>query len=91
MHFIRRIAAVAATLLAGAALASDPEPFKLVSIDEAAAMHGKPGVVFLDANPPDVYAKGHVPGAVQVGKPLDGAKLPQDKATRLVAYCKNPR
>jgi rhodanese-related sulfurtransferase len=85
------LVALAVALAPLAARASDPEPFKRLSIDEAAALLGQPGVVFLDANPPDVYAKGHVPGAVLAERPLAAEQLPPDKATKVVAYCKNPK
>jgi len=75
--------------VAGAARA-ETDPFGSLSVDEVEALLGKPDVKIFDVNGPEVYAKGHVPGAIW--SELDPtSKLPADKATRLVFYCKNER
>jgi rhodanese-related sulfurtransferase len=78
-----------ALALAAPAQAKD-EPFKLLTVDEVAQLVGHPGVAILDANTPETYAEGRLPGAVLVKDPLT-AQLPSDKATQLVFYCKNPK
>jgi rhodanese-related sulfurtransferase len=48
--------------------------------------------VIIDANSPDSYKAGHVPGALswaQIKNDL-AAKLPADKNTLIIAYCGNP-
>jgi rhodanese-related sulfurtransferase len=48
--------------------------------------------VIIDANSPDSYKAGHVPGALSfaaIQKNL-AASLPTDKNTLIVAYCGNP-
>jgi hypothetical protein len=91
MHRIWKLPALAAAaLLATAALAADAEPFKLLSVEEVSGLVGKPGVTIFDANTPETYAKGHVPGAVFLLKPI-AAQLPADRTTKLVFYCKNPK
>jgi len=44
-------------------VATATNPFRLVSVEEASTLLGKPGVFVYDANPREVFAKGHVPGA----------------------------
>jgi 3-mercaptopyruvate sulfurtransferase SseA len=86
---IRAALAAVALLVAPAARASD-DAFQLLSGDEVAKMLGAPDVRIFDANPRDVYAEAHLPGAVFVEKPL-AKLLPKDQTTRLVFYCKNPK
>ncbi len=46
----------------------------------------------IDCNMPEVYKKGHIPGAVYMSSSAPEAKvLPKDKNALLVFYCKNPR
>lgn len=62
--------------------------FGELSLDEAAAKVGKPNVHFFDVNPPDVFAKGHVPGARNLpAHDVTEKDLPADKAATLVFYC----
>ncbi|MFO0582271.1 MAG: rhodanese-like domain-containing protein [Anaeromyxobacter sp.] len=92
-HLMQRftLALSLAGLLVGAGLArAESDPFGSLSIDEVEALVGKPDAKIFDVNGPEVYAKGHVPGAIW--SELDPtSKLPADKATRLVFYCKNER
>ena len=84
------IAAIAATALV-ALPAAAAEPFRMASMDEVQRMLGEKDVAVYDANPAEVYAKNHLPGARFVGRDFGAATLPPDKATRLVFYCSNPR
>ena len=49
--------------------------------------------VIIDANSPDSYKAGHVPGALSWAdiKSDLAAKLPADKNTLIIAYCGNPK
>lgn len=67
-----------------------PPPFPALTLDDAEAKIGKPGVYFYDANPREMYDRGHVPGATWVvWDDLSTVKLPDDKAAMLVFYCAN--
>jgi len=45
----------------------------------------------VDCNTPEVYQKGHIPGALHMNSSEpDGKLLPADKNTALIFYCKNP-
>lgn len=73
-----------------------PTPHRGLFADEVKAMvdrqaSGGPGVFVLDIRTPDRYAKGHVPGAVNivfetVAKPENLARLPVD-GTPIVVVC----
>jgi len=58
---------------------------------KAAIADGK--VTLLDANGPDSYAEGHLPGAVDYAVIKDklADKLPADKSALVVAYCGGPQ
>jgi rhodanese-related sulfurtransferase len=59
-----------------------------LSLDAAAREVGKPGVCFIDVNPPDRYAQGHVPGATNVARDqVTAGDLPSDKNAPLIFYC----
>lgn len=58
--------------------------------DLAAALERHDTVAVYDANGPERYAQGHIPGARHVGHDqVTAAVLPQDRGTRLVFYCYN--
>jgi rhodanese-related sulfurtransferase len=82
-------------LLALAALAcsthGNEEPFQPVSVADAARMRGTPGVVFVDANVPEVWAEHHLPGARHLGDRPIASVLPPGKDAPLVFYCSGPR
>lgn len=62
-----------------------------LSIPQAAAMVGRPGVFFFDVNSAQRYARGHVPGARNIGRgKLDASLLPSDKQATLIFYCGGP-
>jgi rhodanese-related sulfurtransferase len=81
---------VALALALAAPVQAKEEPFQLLSVEEVAKLVGQPGVAILDANTPETYAEGRLPGAVFVQDPL-AARLPSDKTAKLVFYCKNPK
>jgi rhodanese-related sulfurtransferase len=82
---------VAAALAAGCARRASGEPFALVTVDDVARMLGDPGVEIVDANPRDVFERGHVPGARWYREgPSLASILPGDKAKRVVFYCASP-
>jgi rhodanese-related sulfurtransferase len=59
--------------------------------DVLAAANAKSAVI-IDANSPDSYKEGHVPGALSWSaiKADPAASLPADKNTLIIAYCGNP-
>ena len=64
------------------------EPYYRIGTDEAVAMYGDDGVVFVDVRRPDEYAEGHIKGAVFM--PVDDVltrvdELPDDK--KLLFIC----
>jgi rhodanese-related sulfurtransferase len=60
--------------------------------DVQAAANAKSAVI-IDANGPDSYKAGHVPGALSFAtiKSDLAASLPADKSTLIIAYCGNPK
>jgi 3-mercaptopyruvate sulfurtransferase SseA len=89
---LRAAASVVALLAGGACAASSgPAPFREISVDQVASRLGEPGFHVLDANGPETYAKGHVPGARQVQyRKFTEADLPADREATLVFYCAGP-
>ncbi len=54
-------------------------------------MHGKQKAVLIDARPAEEYQQAHIPGAINI--PADrmkteASRLPKDKATPIVFYCR---
>ena len=54
-------------------------------------MHGKQKAVLIDARPAEEYQQAHIPGAINI--PADRMKtetsrLPKDKATPIIFYCR---
>jgi rhodanese-related sulfurtransferase len=88
-----RLALALAVLLAaapGSSRAADDEPFGMLSVDEVARLLGSKDVVLLDANPPDLYARAHLPGARLLSyKDVSPQTLPSEKGATLVFYCHN--
>ena len=60
--------------------------------DVLAAATAKTAVI-IDANGPDSYKAGHVPGALSFAAIKDNlaASLPADKSALIIAYCGNPQ
>jgi len=84
------VALLSALAVATPALALAAEPFQLATMDEVERMLSAKDVAVYDANPPEVFAKNHLPGARFVGPDFGAKTLPSDRATRLVFYCANP-
>ncbi|HET7827106.1 MAG TPA: rhodanese-like domain-containing protein [Anaeromyxobacter sp.] len=87
--FLIFLAAAAATAL-GCAAHRGNEPFSMVGTDEVQRMLSQPDVAVIDANPKDVFAKNHLPGARWYKSAAFAQVLPADKSTRLVFYCASP-
>jgi rhodanese-related sulfurtransferase len=84
------IALLAAAFMTASVYASefaDISPKDVLSAAEAKS------AVIIDANSPDSYKTGHVPGALSWGavKADLAAKLPADKSALVIAYCGNPK
>ncbi len=66
--------------------------FPIVTAEDVKAhMAGKQKIVLIDARPPQEYREGHIPKAINV--PAETAKmqatrLPKDKSTPLIFYCR---
>jgi rhodanese-related sulfurtransferase len=82
---------MAATLFAVSVYASGE--FADISIPDVKAAADAKTAVIIDANSPDSYKAGHVPGALSwpAIKANLAAKLPADKNTLIIAYCGNPQ
>lgn len=94
LPFPLRAAALAIALaaaLAACASKGSTEPFTLVTLDEVERMLGDPRLAIVDANTPEIFRDGHVPGArwYRSGPSL-ASVLPADRTTRLVFYCTSP-
>jgi hypothetical protein len=73
------------------AFAEGPEPFGKLSVEEVSQSMGKPGVAIFDDNSEDTFKEGHIPGAKWLAvSEVEAARLPQDKAAKLIFYCANP-
>jgi rhodanese-related sulfurtransferase len=80
-------------LLIAAAGAFAASAFPDISLSDLKKAIADKDVTLLDANGPDSYASGHIPGAIdfQAAKNDLAAKLPADKSALVVAYCGNPK
>jgi len=86
--------ALAVAPLAGAEVAKSEEPqFKRITVDEVSARMKKGEKLFVfDNNRPELYEKGHLPGAVWLSsREMKETDLPADKGATLVFYCHNER
>lgn len=68
---------------------AEPEPFGRLEVGQVEALLGAKDVFIFDVNPAEVYAKGHVPGAVWSSLEDVVKKLPASKDAKLVYYCHN--
>ena len=84
------IALMAAALVTASVYAGE---FADISIKDVKAAAESKKAVIIDANGPDSYKAGHVPGALSWAdiKGDLAAKLPADKTTPIIAYCGNPK
>ena len=80
------------TATAGTAVAP-AERFKSLTVEEVAGkMARKEPLHVIDNNPPDVYAKRHLPGALWLNhRTMKKADLPADKSAALLFYCYSER
>jgi hydroxyacylglutathione hydrolase len=66
--------------------------FPNISADEVKTwMEGKRTVVLIDSRLPDEYQAGHIPGAINIPAErmkLEAARLPKDKTTPIIFYCR---
>ena len=87
---MKKIIAFMAAALVSASVYAGEFP-DISTADVQAAATAKTAVI-IDANSPDSYKAGHVPGALswaEIKSDL-AAKLPADKNTLIIAYCGNP-
>ena len=75
-------------LISSTALAQYP----IVTAEQVKAwMDGKQKVVLIDARLPEEFAEAHIPGAVNIPEErmkIEKAKLPKDKSTPIIFYCR---
>lgn len=66
--------------------------FADISMKDVQAAATTKSAVIIDANSPDSYQAGHVPGALSFAAIRNNlaASLPADKNTLIIAYCGNP-
>jgi len=66
--------------------------FPNISAEEVKSwMAGKRTVVLIDTRPHDEYQAGHIPGAMNIPADqmkIEAARLPKDKTTPLIFYCR---
>lgn len=67
--------------------------FADISLKDVQAAADAKTAVIIDANSPDSYQTGHVPGALSYAAIKDNlaASLPADKNALIIAYCGNPK
>ena len=84
------LALVATALFAASVHAGE---FADISMQDVKAAADAKTAVIVDANGPDSYQAGHVPGALSYATIKDNlaASLPADKNTLIIAYCGNPK
>jgi hypothetical protein len=68
----------------------ESDPFGRFTVDQVERRLGRADVHVFDNNPPDVYAKNHLAGAVRLNsKDIKEGILPANKTATLVFYCMN--
>jgi rhodanese-related sulfurtransferase len=85
----KMIALMAAAFVTASVYAGE---FADISLQDVQAAATAKSAVIIDANSPDSYKAGHVPGALSWAaiKGDPAASLPADKNTLIIAYCGNP-
>lgn len=68
---------------------AEPEPFGRLEVGQVEALLGAGDLMIFDVNSAEVYAKGHIPGAIWSSLEDVEKKLPANKALKLVYYCHN--
>ena len=83
-------ALMAAALVSASVYAGE---FADISPSDVLTAANAKSAVIIDANGPDSYKAGHVPGALSFAtiKGDLAASLPADKNTLIIAYCGNPK
>jgi len=67
---------------------SSPEPFGRFTVDQVERRLGQSDVHVFDGNPPEIYARNHVPGAMHLNtEDIKEGVLPADKNAVLIFYC----
>ena len=81
---------MAAMLLTASVYAGE---FADISIQDVKVAATAKTAVIIDANSPDCYKAGHVPGALSFAAIKDNlaASLPADKGALVIAYCGSPK
>jgi rhodanese-related sulfurtransferase len=90
-HMLLPVLALLLSVMGVASFAEEAKSADISREDLVKAIKDKK-VVILDCNGTESYAKGHVPGALDFTAVKDdlAKKLPEDKATLIVAYCSGP-
>ena len=88
---MKKIIALMATALCAASVYAGE--FADISPKDVLTDANAKSAVIIDANGPDSYKAGHVPGALSFAaiKSDLAASLPADKNTLIIAYCGNPK
>jgi rhodanese-related sulfurtransferase len=88
---MKKIIAVLATVVLAVSVYAGE--FADISINDVKAAAAAKTAVIIDANGPDSYKAGHVPGALSFAAVRNnlGASLPADKNALIIAYCGNPK
>jgi len=74
-----------------AATAWASEPFQPATMDQVDKWISAKDAIVFDVNHDEDYRKNHLPGARFVSGKAWTKTLPEEKGTRLVFYCSNPR
>ena len=66
--------------------------FPIIGAEEVTSwMTGKRTVILIDTRLPDEYQAGHIPGAINIPAERikdEAGRLPKDKATPIIFYCR---
>ncbi|MCE9583143.1 MAG: redoxin domain-containing protein [Planctomycetes bacterium] len=86
------VATLVAVLVLSITASADDKGWKEMSAKDLEDAIAKKAVTVVDNNGPDVYAKNHVPGAINASpKDFPESILPKDKAALVVFYCANEK
>jgi len=71
---------------------AESEPFTRLTVEQVDQRLTGSNVHVYDGNNDEVYAEGHIPGAIHLlSKDIKEGVLPADKATMLIFYCHSER
>jgi rhodanese-related sulfurtransferase len=68
-------------------------PLEATAEDVHAALVGARPAVVVDSRSPQEYEQGHIPGAISIPAErtaAEASRLPRDRATPLIFYCRGP-